>query len=234
MTVVARAASIDDLRSMARRRMPRFAFDFVDGGAENESNLRKNRQAFEDIELLPRYLIDVSAPTTETEFFGKSYSVPFGMAPVAFLNMAWPGADMMLARLAAEKRMPYVISTASSTALEDIAEVADGNAWFQIYVSQDENITDQLLRRAKGAGCEVLVVTVDVAQPGKRDRDIRNGLQIPFKLTPRILAGLACHPRWSMATLRAGAPGFGNFEKDRSSSSTSMSLVEIQKRHDLK
>ena len=187
MASLERAASIEDLRSMARHRLPKFAFDFIDGGAETENNLGRNQQDFQQIQLQPRYLIDVSEIATATVLFGKTYSVPFGMAPVGFLNMAWPGADMMMARLSAAKQMAYVVSTASSTPLEQVVAAADGFAWFQIYMSRDETLTDQLLRRAQAAGCHVLVVTVDVSQPGSRHRDIRNGLQIPFRPTLRTI-----------------------------------------------
>lgn len=218
------AASIDDLRSIARKRLPRFSFDFIDGGAEDEVNLRKNREAFEAIELLPRYLVDVSQPSTGTELFGKSYSVPFGMAPVGFLNMAWPGTDLAMARLAAEQKMPLVISTASSTSLEQIAAAAQGYAWFQMYVPASEHLADELLSRVEQAGIEELVVTIDVPNAGKRDRDIRNGLKIPFKLTPNVILQLLTHPRWSLSTMQSGLPGFGNFQNGH----RAMSLVEVQ------
>ena len=207
---VERAASIADLCLLARRRMPRFAFDFIDGGAEDETNLRKNRTAFEAIEILPRYLVNVAPRSTEVRLFNKKYAMPFGIAPMGFLNMAWPGADLMMAKLAATKRIPHVISTASSTPLEQLAEAADGYAWFQFYPTKNEAIYHGLLQRAEAVGCEVLVVTVDVPAPGKRDRDIRNRLEVPFRITPRIFADLALHPCWSLASLRAGAPDLAN------------------------
>ena len=230
MSAIGRAASIDDLRTLAKRRLPRFAFDFIDGGAETEHNLEANRQALQRLELVPRYLIDVSDVQFETELFETTYAMPLGIAPVGFLNMAWPDADLMMARLAARNRIPHAISTASSTALEAVAEAADGFAWFQIYVSSDDTLTDQLLRRAKAADIDVLVVTIDVPTPGKRDRDTRNGLQIPFRLTPGIAADLMRHPRWSFATLRHGAPGFGNFTQEYAAELGSQSLVDLQKR----
>ncbi len=226
---LARAASIDDLRALARRRMPRFAFDFIDGGAEDEINLRKNRSAFEAIELLPRHLRDISSIETRCGIFGRDWQVPFGIAPVGFLNMAWPGADLMIARLAADTGMPHVISTASSTPLEDIAEAAKGNVWFQLYIPRDDGMLDRLLRRVEGVGCDVMMVTVDVAQPGKRDRDIRNGLQVPFRPNLRIALDLLCHPAWSLKTLADGAPRFGNFT-EKEAGGDSPALAEIQER----
>ncbi len=170
MLSLSNAASIDDLRLIAKRRMPKFAFDFIDGGAEDEISLQKNRSAFQEIELLPKYLAGASHPKLETEIFGKYYSVPFGVAPMGFLNMAWPGADMAMARLAAQNKLPYVVSSASSTSLEKIAQVADGNVWFQVYVSREDSVLNGLLKRAKNSEYEILVVTVDVPQPGKTIR----------------------------------------------------------------
>ncbi len=229
MAVLDRIASIDDLRRLARRRLPRFAFDFIDGGAEDERNLKENRRAFQDIEITPRYLVDVSSPRTEVSLWEATYSAPIGIAPMGFFNMAWPGADLMAARLAAEVRIPYVISAASSTPLEELADAADGMAWFQIYVATDPSLTDSLLNRARAASCEVLVVTVDVTQAGKRDRDIHNGLQMPFRLTPRIMLDLALHPTWSLGTLLAGAPGFANFSAVGGKYVGSITLPEIQR-----
>ncbi len=225
-----RAASIDDLRRLAQRRVPRFAFDFLDGGAESERNLRGNRAAFEAVTLQPRALIDVSEISTATRLFGQDYGVPFGMAPVGFLNAVWPGSDLAIARLAAEKRMAHAISTASSTKLETLAEAAEGHAWFQIYVSHDRHFVDSLLDRAWAAGCRVLLVTVDTAHPGKRDRDIRNGLQMPFRLTPRLAWDLVRHPRWSLATAKAGPPVFANAEGGFNPGSGEDSLAELQRR----
>ncbi len=229
MLSTSNAASISDLRLVARRRLPQFAFDFIDGGAEDEINLRSNRSAFQKLELVPRYLAGVSDPKTETEIFGVSYSAPFGISPMGFLNMAWPGADLAVARLAARQNIPYMVSSAASTNLEDLATAADGNAWFQIYLSAMQGLDDQLLARARSAGYKILVVTVDVPRPGKRDRDVRNGLEIPFRLTPRIIADLMLHPRWSLETLKHGVPGFGNFDQESMEKIGTQSLADIQK-----
>lgn len=230
MTDIARAASIADLRDLSRKRLPRFAFDFIDGGAEDEFNMARSRRAFDDIQLLPRYLVDVSAVDTGVELFGRTYAMPFGIAPIGFLNLAWPGADMMMARLAGRKKIPYGVSTASSTVIEPLAEAADGHAWFQLYVSSDDDVTGRLMDRAKAAGCDVLMVTVDVPLPGKRDRDIRNGLKVPFAFDARTVADLLMHPAWSLATLRAGAPSFGNFSSDQATGTAKRSLAETQAR----
>ncbi|MEO1019922.1 MAG: alpha-hydroxy acid oxidase [Pseudomonadota bacterium] len=214
------AASIDDLRLIAKRRIPRFAFDLVDGGAEDESNLRRNREAFDAVRLTPRYMVDVSAPSIEVELFGRTYAAPFGVAPMGLLNVFWPDADLHLARLAAKQKIPYVASGVASTRLEDLAENADGMAWFQLYTSSDWDLTNRLLGRAENAGYEVLIVTVDVPTAAKRDRDIRNRLQIPFRLKPKIALDLLLNPRWSVETLIGGRPTIANYvDHDRSSNS---------------
>jgi isopentenyl diphosphate isomerase/L-lactate dehydrogenase-like FMN-dependent dehydrogenase len=211
LTGLARAACIGDLRAIAKRRIPRFAFDLVDGGAEDESNLRRNEDALRAIRLTPRYLVDASKPQTETEIFGQTYKAPFGIAPIGMLNVFWPDADLVLARLAAKHNVPYCASAAASTPLERLAEAADGRGWFQLYASADQAVTDGLLDRAQAAGYRNLLVTVDVPAAGKRDRDIRNELSVPFKFTPRTLVDLAWHPRWSLATLRHGKPNIANY-----------------------
>ena len=206
-----RAASIEDLRLRARRRIPRFAFDLVDGGAESERNLRRNIEAFEEVELTPRYMVDVSEPDTRVTLFGQRYDAPFGMAPIGMLNAFWPGADETLARLCKRHNLPYVASSAASTTLESLAESADGNAWFQLYVSSDADVTEGLIARAEAAGYTTLIVTADVPAAGKRDRDIRNQLAVPFRVTPGVIAGLIANPRWSLETLIHGKPNIANY-----------------------
>lgn len=220
-----RAASIDDLRASAKRRIPRFAFDLVDGGAENERNLRRNITAFEEIELTPRYMVDVSSIDTSATLFGQTFDVPFGMAPIGMLNAFWPDADLTLARLCARENMPYVASSAASTTLERLAEAANGNGWFQLYVSSDGQVTEGLISRAEAAGYDIMMVTADVPAAGKRDRDIRNQLAVPFKITPEVVAGLIANPLWSLATLRHGKPNIANYA-DLLKSATSYADVQ--------
>jgi (S)-mandelate dehydrogenase len=220
-----RAASIDDLRRMARRRIPRFAFDLVDGGAESERNMRRNAEAFEEVELTPRYMRDVSEIDTKASLFGQTFDVPFGMAPIGMLNAFWPDADLILARLCARENLPYVASSAASTTLERLAETAAGNGWFQLYVSGDGAVTESLIARAEAAEYKVMMVTADVPAAGKRDRDIRNQLSVPFRITPEVLLQLALHPRWSMASLRHGKPNIANYA-DLLKSATSYADVQ--------
>lgn len=206
-----RAASIDDLRGMAKRRIPRFAFDLVDGGAEGERNLRRNVAAFQDVQLTPRYMVDVSKIDTRATLFGQTFDMPFGMAPIGMLNAFWPDADLILARLCRRENVPYVASSAASTTLERLAEAAGGNAWFQLYVSGDTAVTESLIARAEAADYRVMMVTADVPAAGKRDRDIRNRLSVPFRITPEVLVQLIANPRWSLETLRHGKPTIANY-----------------------
>jgi len=220
-----RAASIDDLRTRAKGRIPRFAFDLVDGGAESERNMRRNVEAFEEVELTPRYMVDVSDVDTSATLFGQTFDAPFGMAPIGMLNAFWPGADLILARLCARENMPYVASSAASTTLEQLSEAAAGNGWFQLYVSSDASVTEGLIARAEAADYKVMMVTADVPAAGKRDRDIRNQLAVPFKFTPDVVAGLIANPIWSLAALRHGKPNIANYA-DLLQSATSYADVQ--------
>lgn len=222
---LSRAACIDDLRALAKRRIPRFAFDLVDGGAENERNLRRNIEAFEEVELTPRYMRDVGRIDTTTTVLGQTFAAPFGMAPIGMLNAFWPGADVTLARLCKARDVPYTASSAASTPLETLAEAADGNGWFQLYVSSDAAVTEGLVARAEAAGYPVMMVTADVPAAGKRDRDIRNQLAVPFKFTPEVVLQCALNPRWALTSLAHGTPNVANYA-DLLQSATSYADVQ--------
>ena len=222
---LSRAASIADLRLRAKARIPRFAFDLVDGGAEDERNMQRNVDAFADVELTPRYLVDVAKIDTSAELFGQTFDMPFGQAPIGMLNAFWPDADLTLARLCKRKNIPYVASSAASTTLEALAEAADGNGWFQLYVSGDEGVTEGLIARAEAAGYPVMMVTVDVPAAGKRDRDIRNQLSVPFKFTPEVILQCAMNPRWALTSLKHGTPNIANYA-DLLQSATSYADVQ--------
>jgi isopentenyl diphosphate isomerase/L-lactate dehydrogenase-like FMN-dependent dehydrogenase len=221
-----RAASIADLRLRAKRRIPRFAFDLVDGGAENERNMRRNSEAFEEVELTPRYMVDVSRIDTRATLFGQTFNVPFGMAPIGMLNAFWPNADLTLAKLCKRENIPYVASSAASTTLEKLAEAADGNGWFQLYVSSNADVTEGLIARAEAAGYTTLMVTADVPAAGKRDRDIRNQLAVPFRFTPEVLLQCAINPVWALTSLRHGTPNVANYANLLQSAT---SYAEVQK-----
>ncbi|KIL97958.1 L-lactate dehydrogenase [Paramagnetospirillum magnetotacticum MS-1] len=206
------AASIGDLAKRARWRIPGFAFGFLDGGSGEEDGLRRNRDRLEAVILAPKACTGAKPDTTAT-LFGRDYRLPFGAAPVGMGNLLWPGADLMVARQAARLGFPVVASTVATTALEDIAKAADGNAWFQLYVSREERINRDLLARAWAAGIRELVVTVDVPVAGDRRRDLRNRFVLPFKPGARFVAQLAMAPFWALSTLKHGSPGFPNLAR---------------------
>ena len=205
-----RALSIADLRRIARRRLPRAVFEFIDGGAEDELTLADNRAAFERRRIVRRVLVDVSSPRLETKLLGATAGAPLVVAPMGSCALAWPGADLMLARAAARRGLPYTLSTMANTALEAVAEQAGGRLWFQLYVLADHDFNYRLIDRAAAAGYEALVVTVDLQAGGKRERDLRNGISIPLRPGPRLALDVLRRPGWAWRTLRAPAVNFEN------------------------
>ena len=191
---LAQALSISDLRVIAKRRLPRAVFEFIDGGSEDEITLRENRSAFERVRLLPRVLNDVSAPDIRTMLAGKEAQAPIVIAPMGSCMLAWPQADIAIARAAAALGLPYTLSTMSTTSIEAMAQAVQGELWFQLYVLKDRAFNDQLVARAQSAGYGALVVTVDLPAGGKRERDLRNGITVPLRINMRqILSGIAKH-----------------------------------------
>jgi len=197
---------VADLRRKARMRVPRFAFDFVDGGANTEFGVQRNMDAFAAVELLPRFCMDMSDISTETELFGRIYAAPFGVAPMGSPGLMWPGADQLLAQAAQRARIPYVLSTPANAAIEDIAAIAPDVFWFPLYrfAGNDYATTFDLVRRAADAGAHVLVPTVDSAGRSKRPRDIRNGIRVPFVVDAQAAYQVATSPAWALAMLRHG------------------------------
>lgn len=214
MGAAAHIHSADDARRLAKRRLPWMVFDYIDGAAGNETGAARNRAALDALTLAPRVLRDVSQRSMAVDLFGAQADRPFGIAPMGMCNLSAPGADLMLARLAAKYRVPHGVSTVASTPMEKIIEVADGHAWFQLYYSGDGQGTFKLVQRAKAAGYGTLVLTVDVPEVGRRPRELRHGFKMPFSIGPRQFVDFALHPRWSLAQLAAGKPQMANFEMD--------------------
>ena len=202
-----RYPTVDDLRSKARRRVPRFGFDFVDGGATEEYCIKRNTDAFQAIELLPHYCIEGKA-NTETELFGKKYAAPIGVAPMGSAGLMWPGAEKLFAAEAQKQNIPYMLATPGNASIEEIAKIAPDVFWFQLYrfPYDDHAITFDLVRRADEAGAHVLVPTVDSAGKSKRPRDIRNGCRVPFPINPWTTYQVLTSPAWTMPLLRNGMP----------------------------
>lgn len=203
--------SADDARRLAKRHLPWMVFDYIDGAAGRETGATRNRAALDAMTLQPRILRDVSSRSLATSLFGAPADRPFGIAPMGMCNLSRPGADLMLARLAARHKIPLGVSTVASTPLEDIINEADGNAWFQIYFSGDGTGTFKLINRARDAGYETLVLTADVPEVGRRPRELRHGFKMPFRIGPRQFFDFAMHPHWSLSTLLRGKPQTANF-----------------------
>lgn len=196
------------LRARAKKRIPGFAFDYLDGGCNAEINLDRNTREIREIQLKPYYLRDYKDICMETELFGKKYSAPFGISPIGLQGMIWPGASEILAKAAFEENIPYILSTVGTASIEKIAEITEGNAWFQLYHPAEESLRDDLLRRAAEAGIDVLVILADVPSFGYRSKEIRNGLAIPPKMTWRNMVQIASRPNWALSTLMHGQPNF--------------------------
>ncbi len=206
--------SSEDARRLARKRLPWMVFDYIDGAAGAETGAARNRAAFDNLELRPRVLRDVSDRSLASSLWGKPTKAPFGISPMGMCNLSGPGADMMLARLAARENVPLGVSTVASTAMEPLIEEAQGNAWFQLYFTGNGDGTFKLVERAKAAGYETIVLTVDVAEVGRRPRELRHGFTMPFKIGPKQFMDFALHPRWSLTSLFAGKPQMANFDMD--------------------
>ncbi|MEJ6398972.1 alpha-hydroxy acid oxidase [Yoonia sp. 208BN28-4] len=206
--------SAADARRLAKRRLPWMVFDYIDGSAGNETGAARNRTALDAYTLRPRILRDVSNRSLASTLFGEATQRPFGIAPMGMCNLSAPHADLMLARLAAKYQIPHGVSTVASTPMERIIEVAQGHAWFQLYFSGDNSGSFKLVARAKAAGYQTLVVTVDVPEVGRRPRELRHGFKMPFKIGPKQFVDFALHPRWSLTSLAAGKPQMANFEMD--------------------
>ena len=205
--------AIEDLRQRARQRIPRFAFEYLDGGCNEDVNLHKNTAELREVELKPFYLSKHAASDLHTELFGKTYDAPFGIAPVGLQGLMWPGATEILAKAARQHNIPFVLSTVTTASIETIGKLTDGHFWFQLYHPADNALRDDLLDRAQAAGCEVLCVLCDVPSFGYRPRDIRNGLAMPPQMTLSNILQILGKPHWAWRTLLHGKPEFANLKK---------------------
>ena len=202
----------DEARALARRRLPRLVFDYIDGAAGKERAAARNLEALDARQLMPRVLAPAEQCSLGQTFLGQTFGLPFGIAPMGMCNLAWPGADQLLAAEAMRRAMPHSVSTAASSTLEAMAKQAGALAWFQLYVTGTLEAAWGLVDRAKAAGYEVLILTVDVPRVAPRPRDVRNGFTMPFHIGPRQFMDFALHPHWSLASLIHGMPGPANFD----------------------
>jgi L-lactate dehydrogenase (cytochrome)/(S)-mandelate dehydrogenase len=216
------AVNIEDLHHLAKRRLPKIAFDFIEGGLEDEYGLERNTAAFRKHLLLPRYLVDVSQRDQTANLFGRSFSSPFGISPTGAAGLFRRGADLMLAEAAVEANIPYIMSGASNDAIETAARVAPRNTWYQLYAASDAKVREDMIRRTADAGLDALVLTVDVPVGAKRERNIRNGFHHvrggrfqALSLKPSVLFEALTHPGWVVEYLKhgGGAPMLQNWQR---------------------
>ena len=203
-----RYPSVEDLRKLAKKRIPKFAFEYLDGGCNEDVNIKKNTQRIRKIELKPEYLIDYKTANLKTELFGKNYDAPFGISPIGLQGLMWPKSPEILAKAAFDNNIPFILSTVTTSSIETISEITEGNAWFQLYHPAEEKVTVDILKRAENAGCPVLVILADVPSFGYRPRDIRNGLSMPPKMSIKNIIEAIKRPQWLMQTLKNGQPNF--------------------------
>ena len=205
--------NIDDLRKLAKKRLPKIAYDFIEGGTDDETGLVTNEQAFRQARLVPRYLVDVSVRDQATTLFGRTYSSPIGIAPTGLAGLFRRGADLMLAEAARDANVPFIMSGSSTGSIEDLGKLAPDHGWYQLYSSKDEAISEDLIKRTADAGLKTLVFTVDVPEGSNRERNQRNGWGRPLKLSLATKLEALEHPAWMLEWIRHGTPYFSNWAK---------------------
>jgi (S)-mandelate dehydrogenase len=235
---VNQAVNIEDLHRMAKRRLPKVAFDFIEGGLEDERGLDRNTSAFHKHNLLPRYLVDVSKRDQSATIFGQTFSSPFGISPTGGAGLFRRGADMMLAEAARDANIPYIMSGSSNQSLETAAKVAPKNAWYQLYAARDGAISEDLIRRTADAGLNGLVLTVDVPVHSKRERNTRNGfanirgnwMSAALSLKPTLLAEALTHPGWIAEYIKhGGTPHLENWLPYAAAGATAEDTVKFNR-----
>lgn len=203
--------NIRDLREAARRRLPRFLFDYVDGGAYDEKTMHANEQAFDRVRFRHRVLAGMAKQDLGTTILGTEHAVPLALAPAGFAGLLWPNGEIAAAQAAEAAGIPFCLSTASICSIEEVRAATTRPFWFQLYVTKDRGIATDLMARADSAGCSALVVTVDIAHRAHRERDTRNRFASRNALGLANWIDIVMHPRWSLSMLRAPKARFGNF-----------------------
>ena len=207
---LARAASVADLRSIARRRLPGGVFDYIDGGAEDEIALRRNADAFHRLEFRPRVLQGVGEVDASTTLLGRPLALPLVLAPTGFTRIANPAGELAVARAADRAGIPYTLSTLATRSIEEVAGVSSGPLWFQVYVWRDRGLVEEMVVRAAEAGYEALCLTVDATVIGRRERDVRRGFTLPPKIGLDTIIDGILHPGWTWEFVRSDPISFAN------------------------
>lgn len=205
--------SIEDLRLKAKARIPRFAFEYLDGGCNEDVNLHKNTLELREVELVPVYLKPAPPVNLQTELFGHVYDAPFGIAPVGLQGLIWPNATEILAKAAHQHNIPFILSTVTTSSIERVSELTEGKAWFQLYHPAEDALRDDIMQRLKESTYDVLVLLCDVPSFGFRPRDIRNGFAMPPSMTLNNILQILGKPRWALNTLVHGTPEFATLKK---------------------
>lgn len=204
--------SVEDLREKAKKRIPRFAFEYLDGGCNEDVNIIRNTSEIRDVQLEPRYLNNYKDSTIKTTLLGREYDAPFGIAPVGLQGLMWPNSPEILAKAAFKHNIPFILSTVSTSTIERASELTQGNAWFQLYNPVDSSIRKDIINRAAAAECPVLVLLCDVPTFGYRPRDFRNGLALPPKMSLENILQILSKPKWAFESLKHGQPNFENLK----------------------
>jgi (S)-mandelate dehydrogenase len=215
------AYNIEDLRQIAKRRVPKGVFGYVDGGAEDGIALQNNRDAYTCLKLKNRVLIDVSKRSTETTIFGKKAAMPYGVSPTGTAGLMWYGGEAGVAKAATKMGVPCTVALNAQTSMEEIWEAAGegGNLWFQVYMWPDKDLSMQQIERIKSVGFETLIITVDGPVGSNREYNKKNGFSMPLKYSPRLFAQLLAKPSWLIRVLgqhylKRGAPTMVNYPKE--------------------
>lgn len=213
MDLHSRFPALSDLKSKARRRIPHFVWEYLDSGTGDEATLHRNARALRDVILRPSILHGTFTPDLSTTLLGRTYPLPFGIAPVGMSGLIWPGAERTLARTAAAEAIPYTLSTVATQTPEDLSPFIGDQGWFQLYPPRDLGILDDMLTRVRAAGFHTLVLTVDVPVASRRERQTRAGLTNPPSITPRLALQIARCPAWALGMQKTGMPRMAFIER---------------------
>jgi (S)-mandelate dehydrogenase len=227
MPAIDKCINLDDLRVLAKKRVPKLIYDFIEGGADDEGGLVRNRTAFEERALVPRYMVDVSKLDQSTELFGRTFSSAWGIAPTGGIGNYRRGGDMMLCRAARDANIPFIMSGASNASMEEMAAVAPDHGWYQLYTARDRAIAEDMILRADGVGVPVLVVTVDVPVGSNRERNRRNGFGRSLKLSLATKLDALRRPFWLKDYMETGIAMCSNWQKYAPSGATADQVGEF-------
>jgi L-lactate dehydrogenase (cytochrome) len=200
--------SIADLKIKARKKIPRFAFEYLNGGCNDDVNIKRNTDEIRNVQLRPDYIKKFNGSSLKTSIFGIEYDSPFGIAPIGLQGLMWPNSPEILAKSAFKNNIPFILSTVSTSSIERISEITEGKFWFQLYHPAEDKLTNDLIIRTHDSRCKVLVILCDVPTFGYRPKDIKNGLSMPPKMNLNNFFQIFSKPHWAVETIKYGQPSF--------------------------